>query len=29
MNKFFIRLLINGLAFYAAVSLLPGITALS
>ena len=29
MYKFFIRLLINGLAFYAAVSLLPGITALS
>lgn len=26
MNKFFIRLLINGLAFYAAVSLVPGIT---
>ena len=29
MNKFFIRLLINGLAFYAAVSLVPGITALN
>ncbi len=29
MYKFFIRLLINGLAFYAAVSLLPGISALS
>jgi len=29
MNKFFIRLLINGFAFYAAVSLVPGITAVT
>ena len=29
MNKFLIRLLINGLAFYAAVSLVPGITAVT
>jgi putative membrane protein len=29
MTKFFIRLLINGFAFYAAVSLIPGITALN
>jgi len=29
MNKFFIRLLINGFALYAAVSLIPGITAVT